>query len=320
MRSKIVTADEAIALIRDGDTLASTGFVQTGFAEALLSALERRFVATGSPTNLTLFAAAGQGDGKTLGLNHLGHEGLLRRVVAGHWGRMPKVAQLALDNRIQAYNLPQGIICQLYRDTAAGKPGHASRVGLGTFVDPRYGGGKLNAITTEDLVEVITLGGKEYLFYKSFPINVALIRATTADVNGNLTMEREALTTDTLSVAMAAHNSGGLVIAQVERIAEMGSLNPRHVKVPGALVDCVVVASRPEVHQQTGTTMYNPAYSSEVRVPLNSIDPMPMSARKIIARRAAMELRPNSIVNLGIGMPEGIAVVAAEEKASDLMT
>jgi propionate CoA-transferase len=166
MRSKIVTADEAIALIRDGDTLASTGFVQTGFAEALLSALERRFLDTGSPKNLTLFAAAGQGDGKTLGLNHLGHEGLLRRVVAGHWGRMPKVAQLALDNRIQAYNLPQGIICQLFRDLAAGKPGSFSKVGLHTFVDPRYGGGRVNAATTRDIVSLVEVDGEEWLFYK----------------------------------------------------------------------------------------------------------------------------------------------------------
>ena len=155
MRSKIVTADEAIALIRDGDTVASTGFVQTGFAEALLSALERRFLDTGSPKNLTLFAAAGQGDGKTLGLNHLGHAGLLRRVVAGHWGRMPQVAKLALDNRIQAYNLPQGIICQLFRDLAAGKPGTFSKVGLHTFVDPRHDGGRINAATTRDIVSLV---------------------------------------------------------------------------------------------------------------------------------------------------------------------
>ena len=160
MRSKIVTADEAIALIRDGDTLASTGFVQTGFAEALLSALERRFLTTGRPRNLALFAAAGQGDGKTLGLNHLGHEGLLRRVVAGHWGRMPTVAKLALDNRIQAYNLPQGIICQLFRDLASGKPGSFSKVGLHTFVDPRYGGGRVNAATTKDIVTLVEVEGE----------------------------------------------------------------------------------------------------------------------------------------------------------------
>ncbi|MBK6745254.1 acyl CoA:acetate/3-ketoacid CoA transferase [Ottowia sp.] len=324
--NKIVTAREAVRLIRTGDTVSIGGFGGIGLPEELMNELAARYRASdqeaatfGKPGDLTFVFTGGPGDGQQRGAQQFGHPGFVKRIIGGHWAFVPALYQLVLANQAEGYNLPLGVLTQLYRDTAAGKPGHASRVGLGTFVDPRYGGGKLNAITTEDLVEVITLGGKEYLFYKSFPINVALIRATTADVNGNLTMEREALTTDTLSVAMAAHNSGGLVIAQVERIAEMGSLNPRHVKVPGALVDCVVVASRPEVHQQTGTTMYNPAYSSEVRVPLNSIDPMPMSARKIIARRAAMELRPNSIVNLGIGMPEGIAVVAAEEKASDLM-
>ena len=242
MRSKIVTADEAIALIRDGDTVASTGFVQTGFAEALLSALERRFLDTGSPKNLTLFAAAGQGDGKTLGLNHLGHTGLLRRVVAGHWGRMPQVAKLALDNLIQAYNLPQGIICQLFRDLAAGKPGTFSKVGLHTFVDPRYDGGRINAATTKDIVSLVEVDGEEWLFYKVGTVNVAFVRGTTADTFGNISMEREALTLNNLAMAMAAKNSNGIVIAQVERIAERSGLPPRQIKIPGILVDCVVVA------------------------------------------------------------------------------
>jgi propionate CoA-transferase len=319
MRSKIVTADEAIALIRDGDTLASTGFVQTGFAEALLSALERRFVATGSPNNLTLFAAAGQGDGKTLGLNHLGHEGLLRRVVAGHWGRMPKVAQLAFDNRIQAYNLPQGIICQLFRDLAAGKPGSFSKVGLHTFVDPRYGGSRINAATTKDIVSLVEVDDEEWLFYKVGEVNVAFIRGTTADTFGNITMEREALTLNNLAMAMAAKNSNGIVIAQVERIAERSGLPPRQVKIPGILVDCVVVAE-PAQHMQTLATQYNAAYAGEFRVPAASVVSTPLTERKIIARRAAFELPPNGIINLGVGMPEGVAAVANEERISHLLT
>ncbi|MEA2833675.1 MAG: propionate CoA-transferase, partial [Methylobacteriaceae bacterium] len=186
--------------------------------------------------------------------------------------------------------------------------------------DPRFGGGKLNVKTTEDLIELMTVGGKEYLFYKAVPINVGIIRGTTADPDGNITMEREALTIESLSLAMAAHNSGGLVIAQVERIAEARTLNPRQVKIPGAIVDCIVVTTKPESHMQTYGTAYSPAFASEVRVPMTSLEAMPMTERKIIARRAAMELRPNSVVNLGVGMPEGIASVAAEEKISDLMT
>jgi propionate CoA-transferase len=319
VRSKIVTADEATALIRDGDTLSSTGFVQIGFAEALLSALERRFLATGTPRNLALFAGAGQGDGKDLGLNHLAHEGLLRRVVAGHWGRMPKVGNLALANKIQAYNLPQGIICQLFRDLAGGKPGTFSKVGLHTFVDPRYGGGRVNAVTTKDIVELVEVDGEEWLFYKVGKVNVAFIRGTTADTFGNITMEREALTLNTLAMAMATKNSNGIVIAQVERVAERGSLPPRQVKVPGILVDCIVVAT-PREHRQTVSTRYNAAYAGEFRAPRASVVSAALDERKIIARRAAFELPPNGIINLGIGMPEGVAAVAQEEHISHLLT
>ncbi|CAH2604580.1 Acyl CoA:acetate/3-ketoacid CoA transferase [Rhodovastum atsumiense] len=319
MRSKIVTADEAIALIRDGDTLSSTGFVQTGFAEALLVALERRFLATGRPRDLTLFAAAGQGDGKELGLNHLGHEGLLRRVVAGHWARMPKVGQLALADRIQAYNLPQGIICQLFRDLAAGKPGTFSKVGLHSFVDPRHGGGRINAATTRDIVRLVEVDGEEWLFYKVGRVNVAFIRGSTADTFGNITMEREALLLNNLAMAMAAKNSNGIVIAQVERIAERGALPARQVKIPGILVDCVVVAE-PHQHRQTVSTQYNPAYAGEFRVPHIGPVAAALDARKIIARRAAFELPPNGIINLGVGMPEGVAGIAGEERISHLLT
>lgn len=319
MRSKIITADEAIALIQDGDTLASTGFVQTGFAEALLSALERRFLATGSPRNLTLYAAAGQGDGKSLGLNHLGHEGLLHRVVAGHWGRMPKVGQLALDNRIQAYNLPQGTICQLFRDLAAGKPGSFSKTGLHTFVDPRHGGGRINSATTKDIVSLVEADGEEWLFYKVGKVNVAFVRGTTADTFGNITMEREALTLNNLAMAMAAKNSNGIVIAQVERIAERSGLPPRQVKIPGILVDCVVVAE-PVQHMQTLATPYSAAFAGEFRVPNPSLVSTPLTERKIIARRAAFEIPPNGVINLGVGMPEGVAAVANEEQISHLLT
>jgi len=321
-KGKIVTAEEAVDIIRDGDTVVTAGFIGAGFAEGIAIQLEERFLKIGTPRNLTLVYPAGQGDGKTKGLNHFAHEGLVGRVICGHTGLTPRLGELIHANKIFGYNIPMGALVQLFRDIAAGKPGNLTHVGLGTFIDPRIDGGKLNELTKskgEDLVTLINIGGKDYLFYKAFPINVALLRGTTADPDGNITMEKEALTLDGLSMAMAARNSNGFVIVQVERIAERGTLNARQVKIPGILVDCVVVA-KPEHHWQTFGEPYSPAFSCEIKMPIQTVPPMEMSGRKIVVRRAAFELKPNSIVNLGIGMPEGVSAVSNEERMLEYVT
>ena len=319
MKNKIVSTAEAIAIIRDGDTIAFSGFVGSGTPDELIAALEKRFTETVSPRDLTLLFAAAPGDGKDRGLNRLARDGLVKRAVGGHWGLVPKLSAMAVEGRIEAYNLPLGTLSQLFRDIAGHRAGTLTKVGLRTFVDPRQQGGKINAGTTDELVRVMQIDDEEWLFYKAFPISVALLRGTTADLGGNITMEREALTLDNLALAMAAKNSNGFVIVQVERVCAHGMLNPRQVQIPGVLVDCVVLA-QPENHTQTYATVYNPAFSGELKVPLDMLGQMPLDERKIIARRCAFELPMGGVVNLGIGMPEGVAQVANEEKVLNYVT
>ena len=320
MKNKVISAEEAIALISDGDVVCTTGFVQSAIPELLHATLEKRYVDSQTPKGLTLIMCAGAGDSKGLGTGRLHHEGLLSRVIAANFGRMPKVAQAAQENKIQGYNLPQGVISKLYRSCASGSPGLFTKVGLHTYVDPRLGGGKVNSVTKDDIVKLVEVEGKEWLFYKATPIDVALIRATSADPSGNLSMEKECLTLDVLAQAMAAHNNGGVVIAQVERIVEQGSIKPKDVKVPGILVDCVVVAEDPVMHRMNYGVMYDPALAGEIRVPVDAMAKMEFDERKIIARRAAFELPLNGAINLGVGAPDGVAVVASEEKVTPFLT
>jgi len=307
--ARIVSADVAVAAIPSGATVAVSGFVGAGHPEALTAALEAHFLRAGSPRELTLVYCAGQGDRGERGLNHLAHRGLLKRVIGGHWGLAPKLGRMVLADEIEGYNLPQGVLCALLREIAAKRPGIFTKVGMDTFIDPLNGGGRLNASTTEPLVERVRLDGKDWLRYRTFPVTVGLLRATTADARGNLTLEREALIGEVLPIAQAAKNHGGIVIAQVERVVERIA-DPKSVRVPGILVD-FIVESGGRGHEQTFGEAFNESYVT------NGADAAAQSSaltpeRKIIGRRVLREIHRGDIVNLGIGTPEAVAVVAAE--------
>ncbi|MDD4715760.1 MAG: 3-oxoacid CoA-transferase [Oscillospiraceae bacterium] len=312
---KIMTAREAVrTYLKNGSTVGIEGFIGLMRAEEMLIAIRDEFLETGNPNNLTIVHCAGQGNGKDNGMNHLGYEGIIGKIYAGHFNMAPAVQKLILDNKIAAYNVPQGVIAQLYREIAGHRPGVITNVGLNTFADPRVEGCKLNqkAKDAGDVVELINIMGEEKLLYKAFPIDVCILRATYADTQGNCSMQKEPVTIENLAMAQAAKNSGGKVIVQVEEIVEYGSLDARFVNLPGIYVDAVVKA-KADNHLMGNETVYNPAMSGEVRVPVSYLEPMKLNERKIIARRSAMELVPNAITNLGIGMPEGVAAVAAEE-------
>lgn len=312
MKQKVISSTEAVAMVKTGDALAIQGFIGFAHAEELSVMLERRFQETGQPRDLTLIHAAGQGDGKEVSMNHYGHEGMVKRLIGGHFNWAPKLNKLVSENKIEVYNFPQGVMLDMYRAMGANQPGVITRVGMRTFVDPRVEGGKFNQKTTEDIVKVIEINGKEYLHYQPYKIDVAFIRGTTADEAGNITMEKEGVICEGFYIAQATKRYGGKVIAQVERIAANGTLSPKQIKVPGVLVDAIVVA-KPEYHMITNNLYYDSSVSGETRCPMGSLPTMGLSERKVIARRGAMELFPDATINLGVGIPDGVASVANEE-------
>jgi propionate CoA-transferase len=315
MAVAVLSAEQAAKLIESGDTLLIGGSgAGHSVPDTLIAAIGARYAAEGAPGNLTTVHPVGLGDRASRGIGHLAHPGQLKRVVCGTLVDSPPIERLAVQNRIEAYTLPQGCLSQLTREMAAGRPGLVTHVGLRTFVDPRHGGGKQSALATEDLVELLNIAGRECLFFKPFHVDVALLRGTTADEDGNVTMEHEAVFGEMISMAQAARRAGGIVIVQVKRLALRGTLPPKQVKIPGMLVDFVVVDPS---QTQTFFTVHDPAYAGELKIPLSGIPALEFSPRKVIARRASLDLFTGAICNLGSGVSTGIASIAAEEGALD---
>jgi propionate CoA-transferase len=312
---KVISARDAASIIRPEDNVFVSG---SGgghcVPQAILDAIEARFLESGEPRDLTLIHAVGIGDRKLKGAACFRHPGMLRRSITSALIDSPPLIELARDNRIESYTLPQGVIAQLTREMAAGRPGLITRTGLHTFVDPRQLGARQSSSAREDLVELIEIGGEEWLRFKPLPLDVVLLRGTTSDEDGNITMEHEAIPGEMLSSAQAARRQGAAVIVQVKRIARRRTLPARDVKIPGIFVDYVVVDAE---QRQTYATAYSPSYSGELRVPLETMARLPFTERKIVARRAAMELRVGAICNLGAGISTGVSAVAAEENILD---
>ena len=318
-----VTGEEAAAMIESGKTIATIGMTLVSASETILKALEKRFLETGAPNNLTLMHSCGQSD-RDRGIQHFAHEGMLARIIGGHWGLQPKIMDLIARNKILAYNFPQGQFAQLYRSMAGGEPGKITKVGLGTFIDPRLDGGKMNEITKNapDLVDVVTIDGEEYMRYKPIPIDYCIIRGTRIDENGNLSTEEEAMNLEVFSAVMACKKFGGKVIAQAKYKVAANSIHCKQVTVPGVFIDAAVICPDPEVdHRQTHSFAFNPAYCGNIRTPDDSGDTLPLTVRKVIGRRAMMELSKNDILNVGTGIPNDVVgPIIAEEGISDDVT
>ena len=318
MKDKILSAEAAVALIGDGARVALHGS-GGGICETtlLLKKLGERFQKSGKPEGISIVHSTGIGNKEGTGIDLIAFPGLVKRDIAGHFGMSPKMGELILGNQVEAYNFPQGVLSHMFHAVAAKTPGVITKIGLNTYVDPRLEGGKANDLATEDLVKVIELNGEEWLFFPRFEFDVAFVRGTTADLNGNITNEEDGPFLEGMAIAQAVKNCGGTVIAQVKYLAETGTLDPQQVRIPGIYVDHIVVD--PE-QTQTCLHSYEPSFAGKVRIPLTRMEALPLGPKKIIARRAAKELFEGAIVNLGYGAPDGVAAVASEEGILDKFT
>lgn len=314
---KIISKEQAVHMIRNGSTVGIGGFGAYGAPESLLAEIRKQFDETGNPQSLTVTTGVSPGSFtmEQKGLNRMAADGLIDTIIAGHFANPPMIANMVGENKIAGYAVPLGVLMHLYDAIAGHKPGVLTPVGLGTFADPRIEGCRANQKAADrnmDLVNLVNIGAEKYLLYKSFPVDISLIRGTYADAGGNISVEEEAEGDFEFELAAAAHNSGGIVIAEVKAIVNAGSIPPKKVRVHGSMIDYVVVGDE-DLYMQGYNGYYKPELSGDIKVPSDDISPMPMSNRKIIARRAALELAPDCVINLGIGMPSGIGSVANEE-------
>lgn len=325
-RPVVISAAEAVEMIQDNTTLCGIAMTQISACTSILKEIEKSFEKTGHPHDLTYVHTCGQAsEGLPGGLQYIAHEGLLKRVIGGHWGQSSNMMRLITENRIEAFNLPQGQMANLFHSMALREPGKISKTGLGTFIDPRYEGGKMNQRAKDsdyETVSLIEIDGEEYIRYHHIPIDTLLIRGTCADESGNISTRQEAMVLEVLPAVMATKRWGGKVICQVERMVKDGCIGAKEVTVPGVLVDAIVVCENPmEEHRQTYSWYYDPTYSGEALAPEQEIQPLPNNVRKIICRRAAAELVPNQIINTGTGIPnENFGYIIAEENLSDIVT
>jgi len=322
MKDKIITKEAAALLIKDGSTVCTVGMTLVGAAESILSSIEKRFLQTGQPKGLTLLHAAGQSD-RERGIQHLAYPGLVKRIIGSHWGLSPKWMEMIANNKVEAYCFPQGQMVHLYSAMAAGLPGRMSSVGLGTFIDPRLEGGRMNECTSDNLIELLEIKNNEYLFYPGIPLDFLVIRGTTADRKGNLTTDEEAMKLEILPAVLAAKRYGAKVIVQIKYLAEDGSLDPKSIVVPGEFIDAIVLCDAPEHdHRQTSSSYYHPSYCGKLREFSEvSSTKTPLNIRKLIGRRAVKFIKDGDIINLGTGIPNDvIGQIVREEKLESNVT